>query len=201
MDITAGYVKKHLQSEILGRKRPEGVRIMQISPSESETRSFRFSRYDPRLRAADGTWPDDLWTAITDVMKPGDAIPREYLDVEDRLVKAIEICLQVDQGVPVRACRIELSYVSEKDAREWGAFVDVSGVDFNRMNQSDVDAVARAVLRDQMWCEFSSESARCAVGHEMYARALLARHVNSSAVIESIEGLGLFVQSMEYYFE
>ena len=195
------YGKKHLQSGILGRKRPEGVRIMQISLSESETRSFRFSRYDPRLRAADGTWPDGLWTAITDVMKPGDVIPREYLDVEDRLVKAIEICLQVDQGVSVRADRLERRRGSERVLRKYRALVDVSGVDFDRMSQSDVDAVARAVLREQMWCEFSSESARCAVGHEMYARALLAPHVNSKAVIEGIESLGLFVQSMEYYFE
>lgn len=158
--------------------------------------SFRYSRFDPRLRTEVG-WPEGTWTALSDLLKtsasPADALA-VYLPVEDRYVEAAALVFAGEREVEVRRFKPPSSPVDEARLGPLpeGLPARTPGV----VPPREAGPLLRACLREQMWCEFRTASTKLAVGHDLYVHVVAGRLC--AEVRRDIEALGLFTQDFEY---
>jgi phage tail protein X len=160
---------------------------------------FRFSRFDPMWRAADGRWPADSWSDISDFFVV-DASLRdiaEYEGVERRYLDTICHCL-LDGTAVVTARRVEFNPVVAGQLSRHGLLVDLPDRFPAMRTADDVRVAAQACMRHQIWCELVSESAHVAFGHDLYVRVRAQSPDDASWMKRIATRNGLFVEDVAY---
>jgi hypothetical protein len=108
-------------------------------------RSFRITKYDPRHRAASGAYQRDEWTAFSDVGRTfaGEVLTlAEYLRVEDLYLDAVQCSM--------RCAGVESVTVAALEMHRRPDTTIFTGM---QLDAAAARAVARSVLREQLWCK------------------------------------------------
>lgn len=171
-------------------------RTMQTSRGASVANTdFRFSRFDPSWRDAEGNWPAGTWTDVSDFFSAGDL--SEYEEVEGRYLDTISDCLGAGSAV-VKAHRVELNHLSAAHLNKHDLAVDLPNSLSELRTYDDVRATAQACLRNQIWCELVSKSARIATGDDLYVRCRSTSATDALRMKRIAQHNGLFVDDIQY---
>lgn len=148
---------------------------------------FRLTKYDPRLRDADGAYRVDDWTSISDVGRifAGRALTADdYQRVEDAYVAAISAAHE-DCGAPALFAR-------DVESRQEFALAEHEPLAGPRLAE-----VIRGCLRELVWCRIESDDGQFSVhfGWDYYAYLTVA-HLSARAQ-QTARDSGLFLEPFE----
>lgn len=163
--------------------------------------SFRFSRYDPSLRHADGTYPDGTWTELFDVIDElgAEAGLAEYERVEDTYVEAVRSLLRQHGAEEARLADVERNGLVTGLLEQAGAALTLPDPLAELVSTSVVLLVVRAGLRGQLWCRIQAADLEITFGHDLYMHVRTSRSCDAAKAVVAEQGL--FVQDAEYPVE
>ncbi|MFO0549702.1 MAG: hypothetical protein U0271_15020 [Polyangiaceae bacterium] len=132
--------------------------------------SWRVSKYDPRRRSADGSYPAETWTSVSDIGRVFDKeefTVREYLAVEDSYVR-VATQFHQDAGCPIMFARgVE---TADCEPRLDGRACLAPPTEGTPVEVHMLTEVIRACLREVFWCRLESAGARWQIhfGYDYY---------------------------------
>ena len=148
---------------------------------------YRVTKFDPSLRARDGSYLRDDWTSIADVgrkFKGRVLTPRQYQRVEDRYLEAVRLFL-MEAGVH----RLRMISLELRDGRlrrhpllkkKW-------------LTLAEALKVARLMLRERLWVKLAAPYlAFVHFGHDYYM--YIGTRRATPQAMKAVSSLGLFVE-------
>ena len=119
--------------------------------------AWRITKYNPKNRNEKGHYLIDEWTAYSDIGKNinGKVLTYpEYLTIENAYINAISLFMNCNNLTELSVFRLEKYFETTKDLR-----LDTTATTlFQRikkgltLNKNEVEAAARLVLREELWC-------------------------------------------------
>lgn len=164
--------------------------------------SFRFSRFDPSLRQADGRYPEDTWTELFELIDRFGDLAKAYavyLPVEDAYVEAVLAVLQLHGASSVKLTDLERNTLVTRLLVEKRCDAPVADLLPQTLPVSDVPPIVRAGLRGQLWCQIRSTGVDVTFGQDLYMYVRSRRSCEGAKA--RLRALGLFVQDADYPVE
>jgi len=161
--------------------------------------SFRFSRYDPASKQADGTYPEGTWTELlelVDRLGSREAALAVYQPVEDVYVKAVLAVLHLHGAERARLTDVERNSVVTRLLVESSLDVPVPDPLVGSLPLSAVSAIVRGGLRGELWCQIRATDVDITFGFDLYVHVRSSR--SCDAAKELVADLGLHVQDADY---
>lgn len=163
---------------------------------------FRFSRYDPSLRRADGRYPEGTWTELFELIDEYKDIAMAkavYEPVEDAYVEAVIEILRVYCMNSVRITDVERNSLVAGLLAEAGCDVQVAEPIPETIPVNALSPIVRSALRGQLWCQIRSSRVDITFGQDLY---MYVRAQNScEAAQRAVTMFGLFVGDADYPVE
>jgi YD repeat-containing protein len=150
------------------------------------TDEYRITKYDPHRRDEHGSYPEDDWTAFSDVGREfgGVALTREEYDrVESSYLNAVQISAEAEGTSEFCVVGLELHGKPALELREG-----------QRLNLPDALEVVRGLLREAgFWCRLESDRGFAHIGWDYYM--YLGATADVSGIIPAVKALGLYIES------
>jgi hypothetical protein len=146
-------------------------------------KTYRITKYDPRMRDASGAYNGSDWTAYSDVGQTfgGRLLTEsEYLRTETLYVNTALslLCAGGIRALTVAGLEDTLSSSDVKDGQN--------------LDLTDLATVFRRVLREEFWCRFEGASAYVHFGWDYYMYVGVPDDIRPAVVAD-----GLYVEEME----
>ena len=151
----------------------------------------RITKYDPRLRDADGRYTAEDWTMFSQVGKEysGSVLtPDSYAAVENaHVASALAFLLESDiHSLTVLGLENPNGYAQAPTEGE-------------SLGHGQIAATLRGLLRDEYWCRLETANASIHIGYDYYM--YIAVPGDCPAATATTTALGLFVEPMESPYE
>ncbi|MGH2319799.1 hypothetical protein ACRC6Q_18955 [Planococcus sp. SE5232] len=152
-------------------------------------KSYRVTKYNPQYRNEKGVYVKEEWISIFNIGKMYEGkifTYEEYLETEDKYIAAIKIVMKDVNLESMQIKDLELSsHRSELTIKEG-----------EHVSFSDIDVVARMVLRGELWCILrANDLFEVHFGYDYYmyfvGEALTPEVINKISHIK-----GLYVEEM-----
>lgn len=149
---------------------------------------YRLTKYDPRLRASDGTYTADEWTSFSQV---GEEIAGSVLTAEEYLcVENLYINVAVDMLAECGINALEVRALENHSGHRPTSFELRDG---QRLLGDALRQTLRSMLREEFWCRLEGEDGSyIQVGWDYYMYVGIACEVSAS--IDRARAAGLFVE-------
>ncbi|MDQ0360616.1 hypothetical protein [Breznakia pachnodae] len=169
---------------------------------------YRITKYNPEYRAKNGAYTVDDWTAVSDIGMTFDGTILEkstYLNVENAYINAVLIIMRDFKSSSTVIERIE----------KWSSHYEIQDRVFalpnqrvksllelskNGMilNEEDIKLIIAMILREQLWCELNdvNQAFKITFGYDYYMYCVCDNL--SETIIDEIEKLGLFVDTVNW---
>ena len=121
---------------------------------------FRVTKYDPRFRAADGSYARDEWTSVSDIGRTygGVLVTREeYERTESSYLAAARAFLE-EAAVQV----VSIRGLEDPNTR-YPQFCDGAAVPVE-----EIDSLLSLMLREELWCRLEAKDAFVHIGYDYY---------------------------------
>lgn len=162
---------------------------------------YRISKYNPKFRDEDGLYTRKEWTSISDIGESFDGSEvtiHEYLEIENRYLKAINIILDY----------LKIKYLYVMELEKQGNIIDEEnkkGLSINdiniinsikegqELNIEEINSVIKATLREIFWCGLYSKTTHIIIkpGYDFYIHIICPKL--PSSIIEQINKLELYI--------
>jgi hypothetical protein len=160
---------------------------------------WRVTKYDPRRRDRRGRFRDETWTSVSDIGRAfaGETLtPAAYMAVEDAYVAALTAFVRAAGNPPLTVVGLEPSTPRSPGAQSLQSVERPELREGTILPSSDLDAVIRLILREELWCELRyAARLRIRFGWDYYA--YVASDSPSQEGVARAEELGLFVEPLE----
>ncbi|WP_434799127.1 hypothetical protein [Terrisporobacter vanillatitrophus] len=162
--------------------------------------NYRISKYDPKYRDEHGIYTRNEWTSISDVgeyFNGYEVTMEEYLDTENKYVKAINIILDY----------LKISYLYIMELEKYEDTIteinndfcqnDIDRNDFikegQELNRKEINYVIKSTLRERFWCGLYSKATHIIIkpGYDFYINIISPKLPN--VIIKKINELGLYI--------
>lgn len=160
---------------------------------------FRITKYNPQNRDKNGHYKKNEWTSFSDIGKEFEGVKLEldsYLFCENAYINAIT---RIMTGNNLNSIKIE--GLEKHDYTNFANLPDVNVKQYfkslkNNMDISisEVDLIARLVLREMIWCKLVSERMFVHFGYDYYMYVGSEKQLENELSI--IKNNGLFVEQM-----
>ena len=162
--------------------------------------NYRISKYNPKYIDEHGIYTRDEWTSISDVgeyFNGYEVTMEEYLDTENRYVKAIDIILDY--------LKISYLYIMELEKYENDITntsndfcqKNIDRIDFinegQELNRKEINYVIKATLRERFWCGLYSKTTHIIIkpGYDFYINIISPKLPD--VIVNKINELGLYI--------
>lgn len=167
---------------------------------------YNISKYNPSFRDSNWIYMKEDWTAISDIGRTFDSkilTVKDYIDTEDRYIKAIQTILSFYNLPYLKVCKVRKSFEEENfkeliARRKVEYTPDILDMyskveDIERLTYKDIDSFFRLLLREDIGANLSyPRKMKIFICYDY----LMGIHCSRSLerVIPAIEALGLFVE-------
>ncbi|PHU99509.1 hypothetical protein CSQ88_22145 [Iodobacter sp. BJB302] len=148
---------------------------------------YRVTKYNPKLRNPDGTYPAEEWTSRADIGRSfgGVCLTREeYLRVEQAYLDTAAAFLS-EAGIS------ELTVTGLENHRKYPN----APQEGSHIKAEAVPAVLRSLLREDFWCKLESHAAFIHIGYDYYMYIGMPIESKHASIIPQPNGL--FIETVQ----
>lgn len=157
--------------------------------------SIRVSKYDLKYRDENGFYQREEWISYHDIGREflGEVLTEEqYLAVENNYLNVIRMLYEIYPSLVLHINGLELF---DEDDDRWH--------ENDAITKEKVDKLARAVLREELWCELIDENVEVHFGYDYYMYIVFKTNYSIRTVINFLKYIrrnNLFVEKRDVVY-
>ncbi|WP_343338335.1 hypothetical protein [Terrisporobacter petrolearius] len=164
---------------------------------------YRISKYNPKYRDENGIYTRDEWTSISDIgeyFNGYEVTMKEYSDIENRYVEAIDIILEYFKIKYLYIMELENEENIVNDIDDDFCQNDIDMIDFikegQELNIKEIKYVIRLTLRERFWCGLYSKTTHIIIkpGYDFYINIISPEL--PQYIINRINELGIYLEKI-----
>lgn len=151
--------------------------------------SIRISKYDLQYRDENGFYQREEWISYYDIGREfwGEVLTEEqYLAVEKSYLNVIRKLYEIYPSLVLHINGLELF---DEDDERWH--------ENDAITQDGVDRLARAILREELWCKLIDDNVEVHFGYDYYMYIVFKQNYTIRTIIDIykyIDKNGLFIE-------
>lgn len=137
-------------------------------------KSYRVTKYNPSMRAPNGSFNVDTWTSSSDIGEVYDSREltiKDYLTIEDGYVTCIKDLISLTNITKFRISELE-DYREGNCAEYRKSFgdnlCDLTLKAKQIINEIELESIIRLSLREELWCKLETENSFIHFGQDFY---------------------------------